>query len=211
LGSALIALGVLGATFRADIRGLLAGLGGGDSSGPDLLTTAYGTLVALAGAGGVFAVARGLDAARVLPSRLPEVWLLAVVLSIPFAIKLIGLAMLASMAGLVDGGAMNLVGSLVDLAEGLAWAMLAVVALVGAHAGEEPAAGWWLAAAAAWGIIGVRLGLTLAGVFLVVVPSMASDAGNALVTVLVVVEGAMWVILLGAFAAGLPATRRPAA
>jgi hypothetical protein len=210
VGSALIALNILGASFRADAGRWLDGLGGGEIVGLSPFTVAFGILVTLAAAGGLFALARGLDAARALPSRLPAGRLLLVAFAIPVATSAIGAV---TFVGIAEGGdflVANTVGSVVNLAVGLAWASLAVAALLGAHAGEEPTAGWWLAAIAAWGMLALRLAVTLVGLFLMAVPGAVPSVGVNLAVVFSVAGPAMWVVMLAAFAAGLPASLRPA-
>jgi hypothetical protein len=209
VGSALVALNILGDSFRPDAGAWLDGLVGDEGVGLHPLRVAFGTLVTLAAAGGLFALGRGLGAARALPSRLPVGRLLLVALAIPVVTTAIGLAVIVSIADPGDFQVANAVGSAVNLAVGLAWAFLAVVAMLGAHAGEQPAAGWWLAATAGWGRLALLLGSTLVGLFLMAMTDLVTSGVGTLAIVFSVVGSAMWVVLLAAFATGLPASHPP--
>jgi hypothetical protein len=133
--------------------------------------------VTLASAGGVFALGRGLEAARTRSSQRRAGRLLLVAFAIPVATSAVMAMTFIIIADPGDFLVGNVVASAVHLAVGLARASLAVAAMLGAYAGEEPAAGWWLAATAAWGMLALRLGSALATWFLVAVPGAVPTAG----------------------------------
>jgi hypothetical protein len=210
VGSALIALNILGASLRPDAGAWLDALIADQGLSINPFTVAFRTLVTLALAGGLFALGRGLEAARALPSRRRAGRLLLVALAIPVATSAVMVITFVITADPGDFLVANVVAITVNLAVGLAWASLAVAAMLGAHAGEEPAAGWWLAAIAAWGMLALRLGSALADLFLMAVPGAGPSAGPTIAVVFPIAESAMWVVLLAAFATGLPACQRPA-
>jgi ABC-type sugar transport system permease subunit len=210
-GSVLVALSIVGASFRADAGTWLDGLIADEDVSINPFRVAFRTLVSLALAGGLFALGRGLEAARALSSRRRAGRLVLVALAIPVATSAVTAMTFVIIADPGDFLVANVVASAVNLAVGLAWASLAVAAMLGAHAGEEPAAGWWLAATAAWGMLALRLGSALAGWFLMAVPGAVPSAAPNIAIAFPIVESAMWVVLLAAFATGLPASQRPAA
>jgi len=207
LGCALLAASVLAGSFRGDVHGLLDGLAGDtESFGPSPWSTAYGAAVTLAAAGGLLALGRGLRAARTRASRLSERPLLVVALAVPVATAVIATSALLGTEGQEDMLGVFLVSNAAGLAVGIAWAVLAVEALAGAHAGEAPATGWRLAAVATWGMLAEGLWSLLAGLFYMAVPD-AALAASGLLSVVSVAGSLMWLLLLAAFAAGLPAGR----
>jgi hypothetical protein len=212
LGSALIALSYLGKAYRIDVDGWLRDLTGDEPFGISPFTSAYGTMLTVAIAGGVFALARGLVAARALPSRMPAGWLLAVAFAIPVAAAIEDVLLVTSNADQLDMAfpfalqlALGVIGS---LAIGFAWATLAVTSLLGARAGEEPRAGWWVVAIAAWVHLVAPVGLAIATLPAVPVADGVASTGFNIFLLFTAIGSASWFLVLAAFVVGLPLGRR---
>jgi hypothetical protein len=159
---------------------------------------AYGVFVSLARLFGIVYLGVGIASTRTLPPARAER---------PLAVWLATLAVVGVVGGAValgppstSDGAVDVVGSVIGLALGLgatlAWAYVAWVTVGGAMAGEVPQRAWRLGAIAFSILFAFRV---FSGVFVVFGPN-AQGVG----LVAIVVSLGDWVILVVAFALGLP-------
>ena len=159
---------------------------------------AYGVFVSLARLFGIVYLGVGIASTRRLPQVRAER---------PLAVWLATLAVVGVVGGAValgppstSDGAVDVVGSVIGLALGLgatlAWAYVAWVAVGGAMAGEVPRRAWRLGAVALSILFAFRV---ISGVFVVFGP----EAQGLGLTAIVISLGA-WVMLVAAFALGLP-------
>lgn len=198
-GLGLMALGVLLTAFGEQIRDVLRGTGGfmGFQTPGETAFLVFNGLVALFG---VLYVGAGLASSRRAPTSRAErpvaIWLTALtVVSIVLSLR--------TMADLVSAGEYPpdllvpiAIGFVLSIASSLAWLYLTVVIVNGWLAGEAPGRAWLAAA------IGVLL--LFVSPLVVSVVLVLETAGSPFLQVFNYATLAAWLLLLVAFALGLP-------
>lgn len=205
-GVVLLSFGELLNSFDQIIGGFLDSFTPTDAQPTSPARTAYAVFTSLLGVFAIVYIGAGLSAARRLPRVAAErplmAWLVALgvvaaVVSVAtvFALGLAPTPMLVVQLALGVG---------LSLASSVAWAYLAAITIGGSLAGEEPRRSWQLAA------LGVSL---LIASTLIVTALSAVDLGESglVLTAASVLSIVGWLVLLGAFLAGLPAPPEAAA
>jgi hypothetical protein len=179
---------------------LAAWFDGGDESG-FVLHGLYGAAISLVSIFGLVCMARGLAGARrfvdAVSGRALGIVLIAVVV-VASVLSLAWFLGVADMAPMLIP--INLVSFVLAKVSTLAWSYLFVIALGGWLAGEQPRIGWPLAAVAASIDVVILLLFAVGGIM------NLSEAGPIVNLIIGWLSIANWVLLLLAFATGLPST-----
>jgi hypothetical protein len=172
-------------------------------AGPELDVTspgvvAYGVFKSLLRLFGILYVGAGIAAARQVGAwrgqRLLTFWLVAVAV---IGIVLGPLGVVPATADLTVGDLIGLIlGVILALLVSLAWAYLASVTVGGALAGEVPRGAWKLGAVAVATLFALRV---ISGVLI-----WLGEAGFTIGTITSYLSLAAWLLLIVAFATGLP-------
>jgi hypothetical protein len=200
-GLALMTFGEVLRVFDDPIRRILAELSPSDVGPTTPATLAYAVFTSLLALFALLYVGAGLTAARRHDRGAAErplaIWLgaLAVVGAVISLATIFQLQFDASAAGIVQ----LVIGFVLSLLLTLAWAYVTAVAIGGWLTREGPRRAWILAALGLSILFAVRLiASTVAALFL-------GEAFLTLLTVTTIASAAAWLLLLAAFALGLPA------
>jgi hypothetical protein len=199
-GLALMTFGEVLSAFDDPIRRFLAELSPSDVGPTTPATLAYAVFTSLLALFALLYVGAGLTAARRRDRGAAErplaIWLgaLAVVGAVISLATVFQLQFDASAAGIVQ----LVIGFVLSLLLTLAWAYVTAVAIGGWLTREDPRRAWILAALGLSILFAVRLiASTVTALFL-------GDAFLTLLTVTTIASAAAWLLLLVAFALGLP-------